>query len=91
MNIEMRAKEHIEDLQRYVKANMADVGGEVSDTLGTHLLSAIYLGSRRYHSISVLRKGRGSLLRRTSSQRMLPPSIQHAQLKLYALMLFLVT
>ena len=34
MNIEARAKEHIKDLQRHIKANiLADVGGKVSDTL----------------------------------------------------------
>ena len=34
MNIEARAKEHIKDLHRHIKANiLADVGGKVSDTL----------------------------------------------------------
>jgi len=64
MNIELRAKEHIKDLQRHIKANiLADVGGKVSDTLGGRLLlyphnvTAIHRGSRRYHSISILCKG----------------------------------
>jgi hypothetical protein len=53
MNIELSAKEHIKTLQRHIKANIvADVGGEVSDTLrripylASHNVVALYRGPR---------------------------------------------
>jgi hypothetical protein len=63
MNLEARAKEHIKDLRRHIKATILSDVGKVSDTLSNaslscpHGIAALYRGPRRNHSVYVLYEG----------------------------------